>query len=637
MEFIYVNLQDAKTYKSDINQKIQKWIDIYEGKPYGNEIDGRSKLVWKLVKKHGETLAANITKPFITGNKIVQIEPRTRFDVIKARLDEMLLNYFFEKEFDKVKFMKTLRNVLIKEGTAFIKVSWIRKDKEVDLEKDYAMLGGSGKVKIPEINKPFAEICFNEDIFTDPNATSLEDSEYFIHRYRTTPDELYNNPDYDKEAIARFRKKIQEAREKATGDEIHNQQVQFISDDESYIYEYYDIPKKKVYSFLNSGNIVEVVHKRDYTLFPYVEIPLFDEEFSIWGRALADVIEDEQKFMTSIIRGVIDNMSMSNNGIKFVRKGSLDAINFKRLMEGQPVVEVNANMPINQVVHDGNFNELPSSVYNMLQVIEQQAEGLTGVNRFMQGISSNELNSPATNFRAMLSQAQIRLIDITTNITNGLKRMFGLWLEMIYEYLSDEEIFKITGTSIAEEKTKMTKRLAMEWDLDNLPPDTQQKAIMLIVKEIEEIFNKRDSKYDININIGTDGLREAKIAQINMFMQQASQLVQLGVVPQDVVRSLISKLAELLEFPEIAHNIKTYKPQPDPMQQQMMQVQLQKEIAEAKKSEALAANAMARTKMTEVKSQKETLSTDAEIAKKYSEVIKDLKDDNKSENGKTIK
>jgi hypothetical protein len=630
MNFIYEDLMDAKRHKTEIDSKIQSWIDIYEGKPYGNEVDGRSKMVWKLVKKHGEALAANITKPFITGNKIVQIEPRTRYDTIKASLDEKLLNYFFEKEFNKVKFLKTLRNVLIKEGTAFVKVSWIREDEEIDMENEYAQLsklGGSKKVKIPKVNRPYAEVCYNEDIFTDPDATSLEDSRFFIHRYRTTPDELERNPEYDKEAVARFRRRVKEAKEADTGEELHGQTSSTMSDEEGYIYEYYDMFEKKVYSFLNSGNIVEVIQKKSFEIFPYVVIPLFDNEFSIWGRALADVIEDEQKFITSIIRGVIDNMSMSNNGTKFVKKGSLDAINYKRLMEGHPVVEINSNTPINQVVHDGSFNELPSSVYNMLQIIEQQSEGLTGVNRFMQGISSNELNSPVSNFRAMLSQAQIRLIDITVNLTNGLKEIFGLWLEMIYDNLSDEEIFKITGTSMAEEKTKMTKKLMMQYDVENLPPETQQKAVMLIVKEVEDIFNKKDSKYDININVGTDGLREAKIAQLNMFLQQASQLVQLGVVPQEAIKGLIGKLAELLEFPDVAHNIKTYKPEPDPMQAQMMQVQLQKELAEAKKAEALAMNAMARTKQTEVKAQKELASTDADIAKKYAEVMEKLKDD----------
>ena len=659
-ETISQNFQEASEFKGEINKKIQEWLDLYEGKPLGNEVDGRSKIVWKLIKKQAITLTANLAKPFLSSSEITQIEPRTKDDVIKAKLDEKLLNYYWDKEFDKITFINTLVNVPTKEGTGFIYVSWdkeVKKNQQVVEVQDPSMLdrfvqkgakvehlGGSKyKISIEKVikNRPHAQIIPNEDIFTDPTAYNIGECRYIIVRYPTTKEDLLSDPLYDKEIVDKFFSR-QQSIGSESGDDLHDRELWRLEEEDKenkkdkkiYVYEYWyrDNGKIKIDFFLSdSGNTVDVIGSKEYDFnwYPFIPVNLFKKEFSIWGEALAEIIADEQKFMTSIVRGVVDNMAMSNNGTKFIRKGSLDAVNYKRLMSGHPVVEVNATgVPLNQVIMDGHFNELPSSVYNMLQIIESQAEGLTGINRTVAGISGKELNSPASNFQSMMNQAQVRLLMFSINIQDALKKMFCKWLQMMMKYLSDEEIEKITGINIPELKAKETMRLAKEFGVDELPEDTKQKAMLLIAKEVNDIFNKEDVKYDIKFRVGTDGLKSVKINQINMLMQQAGSLVQAGACPPDVIQKLLAKLTELLEYPELADEIANYKPQPDPMAQQMAQVQLAKEMAEAKKSEALAQNALARTKQTEVKAQKEALSVDADIANKYADVLNKVKDKN---------
>jgi len=660
-EQIQISYQEASEYKSEINKKIQDWLDLYDGKPLGNEVDGRSKIVWKLIKKQGKTLSANLAKPFLSSSNIVSLEPRTKNDVIKAKIDEKLLNYFWDKEFNKVKFINTLTDIPVKEGTAFIYVSWdkeVVKNEQTVSVQDPSVLDrfvqkgakvtqtedGKHKITFEKVirNRPHSQIIPNEDIFTDPTAYSIDECRYIIVRYPTTKEDLLSDPIYDKETVEKFFSKQSHTVGSESVDDLHDRDLWRLdtednkdeNQDKIYVYEhwYREKGKIKIKFFLsNSTTDVEVIGSKDYDFnwYPFIDVPLFDKEFSIWGDALAELIADEQKFMTSIVRGVIDNMSMSNNGTKFVRKGALDAINYKRLMSGHPVVEVNATgIPLNQVVVDGHFNELPSSVYNMLQIIENQAEGLTGVNKTMTGVSGRELNSPASNFQSMMSQAQVRLLMFTINIQDGLRRMLCKWLQMMMKYLSDEEIEKITGVNIPELKAKETMKLAREFGVEELPEDVKQKAMLLIAKEVEDMFSRSDSKYDIKFRVGTDGLKSIKINQINMLMQQAGSLVQAGACPPDVVQKLLAKLTELLEYPELADEIANYQPQPDPMAQQMAQVQLTKEMAEAKKSEALAQNALARTKQTEVKAQKEALSIDADIANKYAEVLNKVKDKN---------
>jgi len=649
---------EAYNFKHEINSKIQQWLNEFRGEKYGNEIKNRSSIVWKIIKKQTITLQANLIRPFVVGSSIVELIPVSKNDVIKSKIDEKILNYFWEKDFDKNSFMNTLTGVMIKEGTSFIYVSWDYEEKvnkqtirvydpkalepfinagaEVNKisDNEYEIIFRK-KIK----NRPHAQVIPNEDIFTDPTASSISESRFIIVRYPTTKDELLSNPLYDKEIVNKFINENSDSMTYESGEDLHNRQLyrssfEFNIDKSSrrlFVYEFWYKKNNEVniiFFLSNSPNDITIIGKKkyDFNFYPFVSVPFFENEFSIWGDSLAEIISDEQKFMTSIVRGVIDNMSNSNNGQKFVRKGALDSINMRRLIEGYPIVEINATgYPIQQLIMDGSFNELPSSVYNMLQIIENHSEGLTGVTRTIAGVSGSELNAPATNFTAMMNQAQVRLLIFTTNLQQALKKMFLMWLEMSMKYLSDDDIYEITGISIPEIKAKETKRLIEKYGIDELPEDTKQKAMLLIVDEINNMFDKNTIKYDFNFKVGTDGLKAIKINQINMLMQQAAQLVTANICPPSVIQKLLAKLAELMEFHDIADEIKEYKPQPNELEIQMAQLEMLMKKAKADKEEALAKNALARTQSTLVKAKKEELSIDADLSTKYAELLERIK------------
>lgn len=618
---IYIDFQNAKRYKEDVDKNISKWRDEYNGEPYGNEIEGKSQIVWKLIKKHGEILIANLSKPLLSGSSIISTKPRTANDVYKAELDEKMLNYFFNREFDKVKFIKTLLNVMVKEGTAIVKVSWEKNTYN---------------------NRPYADVLYNEDVFTEPNAVSIEDSNYIIHRFETTFEKLESDKRYNKDSINKFKAifdkdEFGSINDQAIADDMHDRMT-YLTEGGSfkkiYVYEYWVKSKDgiKIISFLNSGAEIEIIaeEKFEYNWFPFIEFQLYLDEFKIWGRSLSDVITDEQKFMTSIVRGVIDNMALSNNGQKFVRKGALDSVNFKNLMEGKSVIEVNSTEALQNVVFDGRFNELPQSVYNLLQIIEGQAEGLTGVSKMMQGLHDISTES-ATSSQIMMSQSQIRLLDIEENIKSSLTKMFSFWIEMIIDYIEDKQMLQITGTTFIEQKDKLIRKLTKQYQVDKMPKDTQIKAMQLIMKEANDIFDKKTSKYDLKIEIATDGLKQIKINQINMLLQQSGPLIQAGAIPPKVVQQLAAQLFELFDYPDIAKETREFEPQPDPMQQQMMQLQMAELEAKARKEDALAKNALARTEQTMVGTEKDKMSAEADVLNKYADVQKKLAETHEKE------
>lgn len=649
---------DAKRAKQI--DRIRKWVKAYNGYPYGNEEKNRSQTVWKLIMKQGESLISNLSKQFLGGHDIVELTPMTHKDGFKADLYSRLINHFWAKEFNSSKFIKSVARLAVKEGTCFVRVGWeqdVRYNERIVPELGEASIsqlqnqgiaieplpGGQFKLVQKEIitNRPTAKPVRIEDVYLDPTADTFEDLEFLIYKYTSNISIMSKQPHlYNKEAINKLKKIVMNA------DDLHSQSAELPNSQYNEAgFEFSDKARKKITLYEYWGNydidgngiaepcvavmaefgkerVIVRLEKNTFPFksIPFVCIPLIEDEFNIYGMALAAMIEDEQKFSTSIIRGVQDNMSMSNKGTKFVKKQALDAVNYKRLIDGAPVVEINTHEHINTAVMDGNFNQLPQSVYNMLGIIDQQAESLTGISKLMQGIPGTEMKSASSNFSAVMSQSQIRLLDMTMSLTTGLRYMFRMWAEMAVEYLDDNEILDITGLFIPEAKARETQKLAAEYNVHELPPEAQQKAMLVIMEEVNDKYDLSTFKFDVKMKVGTDGLKDIKINQINMLMQQAAPLIQAQVVPPKVLGLLLADMAQAMDRPDIAKMIERYEPQPDPIAQKAQELELANMEAEAQKSAALAENAMARSRNVDAKTQKELHQVPLDDAKKAADI-----------------
>ena len=663
-DIIEHDLAEARKYHDDSMGDISNWMDEYEGKPYGNEQDGKSTLVWRLIKKQGEALTSNIIKPFLGNFDIVEINPVTEADVYKSKLSEKLINHYWNKGVNPIKFLKTLGKVVVPEGTVFIRVGWERSVEEkkqnipteaitpemrASFEEKGAVFkqknDGTTDIVVENVltNRPTRKVVRNEDVYVDPTADTFEESKFLIYEMRTSLSDIMEDPIYDDAAIKRLKTIVDENSDDRTdGNDLHKQNptnFEFLDKARKKItlYEYwgeYDmegkgktIPVVATMAKYGEKKLILRLEKNPFPFqkIPFVCIPLYDDPFKIYGRGLPDMISDEQKLSTSIIRGIIDNMANSNNGIKFFKKGALDSTNFNRLKKGEKYIEINTHDSINTAILDGNFNQLPQHIYTMLSMLDNQAQAMTGITNAMQGLPGSEVKSSTSNFSAMMSQSQIRLLDITNNITNGLKEMLRMWVYMTTKYVDEEEIKKITGLDIPALKQSETQRLAQEFGLDQLPPDVAQGAMMLVATEVEDMFNRKDVKYDIKIKVGTDGLKQIKIANLNMLMQQLAPLAEAGNVPPDAIKLLVSDLAEQLDRPDIAQMIVQYQPQPDPMAEAHNQADLEIKAGQAQKDKALAANAMARTQDVASKTGRSNDMHDADKANKYADVHTKLK------------
>ena len=263
--------------------------------------------------------------------------------------------------------------------------------------------------------------------------------------------------------------------------------------------------------------------------------------FDIYGESNTELLRDNQKVKTAIIRGVINSMANSNMGQVIIRKGMLDEDN-RKLMQAGLNFEVNGD--INSAVTFGTYSQLPSSTFNVLQMLDSESTQLTGVNTWGQNQTTDRIGNDNAS-KSVLDGGNIRKLQVVKNIADNLiKPLLRKWLEYSAWLLDSEQVFRISGG------------------------------------EHFEII-KRDDLYgqiDIDLTISTNEDNAVRTNQLAFLLQT------IGPNEDPNIRKMImSEIMRLHKMPELATRIENYEPQPDPLvvaQQQLMIEKLKAEIAE---------------------------------------------------------
>jgi len=102
------------------------------------------------------------------------------------------------------------------------------------------------------------------------------------------------------------------------------------------------------------------------------------------------------------------------------------------------------------------------------------------------------------------------------------------------------------------------------------------------------VYTAQDLKgdYNISLRVATDTNKQTKMQQYNLMLQQSNAMS--GSIPPQLMNMIYSKMLDLFDEPAMAEMVRTYQPQPDPVQQQTQQLELAKLDAEVKDTNASA-------------------------------------------------
>lgn len=541
------DLKSAETMRKDQDAKIQKWKDEHDGKPYGNEQKGKSAIVSRDIKKQSEWQHASIIDPFVSSPDIVKAMPVTFEDRAAAKQNEIVLNTQFCRQFNRFNFMTKAVKVLDREGTVVIKTGWEYEDTTEMVDRPVVINTPAGPIimgtkQVEEtiilVNKPTAVVCRNEDIYIDPTCQDdMEKCQFVIHRYETDYSTLKADGRYKNLNLA-FRGNSDDR-----GDYNSEDETNFIFADKArkkvIVHEYwgnYDVDEDGSVESVVCAWIGDTIIRLETNPFPdkrppFIIVPFNSVPFQMYGEANAELISDNQKVKTAVIRGTIDNMAQSNNGQKGIRKGALDIVNRRRFMTGK-------NFEFNGTPNDfwdGSYNQLPNSIFQVLEMQNGEIESITGVKSFSGGITGSALGSTATGARGALDATSTRRLNVVRNIAENLvKPLMRKWMAYNAEFLDDTEIMRITNEEFVEVKR------------DDLA-----------------------GRIDIDIQVSTAEDNAAKAGELSFLLQTVGP----NEDPQ-VRRFIMAEILRLQKMPDAAKKVEEYQPQPDPLAVQEAQLRI---------------------------------------------------------------
>jgi hypothetical protein len=589
-----------------------------EGSAKLKPVKGSSSIQPKLIRKQAEWRYAALSEPFLSTDDIFKVSPVTWEDRDAAKQNQLLLNSQFNTTIDKVRFIDEYVRTAVDEGTVIVQVGWCFEEEQYtetvqvfqyvvnpevaplheyldhlkqtspsqyaldvppELKQAHEMTVENGKPIEPvdtgdteEVTKtrilknhPTLEVCDFNNVVIDPTCQGdIRKANFVVKSFETCKAELLKYPN-------RY-KNLEQIN--VTGNSILGSPDHTLSRDTNSFNFKDDIRAKFIayeYHGLRdidgSGKLVPIVAtwvgdtliRLEEAPVPKAGLPFVVEHYlpvrkSIYGEPDGALLEDNQKIIGAITRGMIDIMGKSANAQTGVQKGWLDATNRRKYDNGQDY-EYNPGTDPRTGVYMHTYPEIPQSAPLMVQYQNQEAESLTGVKSYSQGVSGAALGDVAAGVRGALDAASKRELGILRRLSNGIVTIGRKVIAMNAELLSDEEVVRITNSEFVKVRR------------DDLPGNFDLK---LGISTAEEDANKAD--------------------------QLAFMLQTIGPDEDPAIRRMVlADIARLRKMPDLAQKFETYEPQPNPVQQKMQELELAKLEAELAEIQAKTAETRAKT------------------------------------------
>lgn len=600
------DFQQSKASHDRQVSRVKSWLDhLYvEGTAViQHKNKNRSTVVPKLIRKSAEWRYPALSEPFLSTSNLFQVDPMTWADRKAAEQNAMVLNNQFQTKIDKVAFIDECVRTVVDEGTAIVRVGWDFEEREViaeEMQYSYQLDPGfmeelqqyvqqyqqdpmvfkytnnealvksieasmhysqpvraipKGLAKVKKMrtvrNQPTVEVCDIHNVYIDPTCNgNLDKAQFIIYSFETTYAELKRDARYKNlEHLLIDSSSAQNDPHHSYAEDAQTMQFADKARKKIVVYEYWgywDTDDNGTVRPIVASWVGNTIIRMEDNPFPdgkppFVNMTYLPKRKSVYGEPDGELLVDNQKILGAVTRGMIDIMGKSANGQTGMQKGMLDSTNRIKFERGDDY-EFNPNVDPRQGVHMHTFPEIPMSAQFMVQMMNMEAESLTGVKAYSGsgGITGAALGDTAVGVRSAMDAASKREMSILRRLSAGILKIGRKIISMNAQFLDEEEIVRITDESF------------------------------VAIKRDDLVGN-----FDLKLTISTAEGDEAKAQQIGFMMQTIGNNMDPGLRNQ-----MLAEIFRLRKMPDFAKQIENYQPQPDPMQQQLQQLEMQKLQAE---------------------------------------------------------
>lgn len=475
--------------ESEIAEDRIKSQRYFEGETDIGQEEGRSRIVSTKVRDTIRAIKPSLMRVFLSSENAVEYVPTSQEDVKSAEQATKYANYRFNELNGYTLLNDVIHDALVKK-TGVLKVWWEDNTEEeffnfsnvteeemtaivnepdatvIEQSMEMSMeMGEDGmEMEMPEYTlkvsykkekgKLQIEALPPEEFIVDRNAKSVDDAYIVAHRTEMRVSDLVQMG-YDYDVVSElsglssddtytdteaFERKGYEQDEEAN---TYDVSMKLVAVTEAYM----KMDKEgtgiaSMYRILMAGGDNKMLECEPWGEVPFAVFEVDPEPHTFFGRSVADLIMNDQDSSTAMLRGMMDNVALTNSPRQGYVQGQ---VNVDDLMNNEIGGLVRMKSP--QALVDIATPFVAGQVLSAMQYMDNTVEGKTGVSKASQGLDPDALqNTSATAARLQAQQGSAQIEVMARNIAEGgMKRLFKLMLHLLVENSCEETLMRLHG------------------------------------------------------------------------------------------------------------------------------------------------------------------------------------------------
>lgn len=479
--------------ESEIAEDRIKAQRYFDGEVDIGEEEGRSKVVATKIRDTIRAIKPSLLRVFLSTDKPAEFVPTNPEDVPVAEQATQYVNYLFNEVGGYRILNDCFHDALLKK-VGIAKVYWDTYTESetydyTDLnEQEYMAIVNDENVQVisetqtikaeidemgMQIEAPYydlkvsyqtekGKLCVEsippEEFFVDRNAKSIEDAYVVAHRTEMRVGELVAMG-YDFDVVSdlgglghsdtfseveRYERRGYE--EDYSDEDVQDPSMRIVAVTEAYMkIDVNGTGVPEMHKILMAGSNYKVLDYEPWGDVPFAVFEVDPEPHTFYGRSIADILFNEQDTATAMLRGILDNVALTNSPRTEIIDGM---VNVDDLLNNEigGVVRVKQAGSIRELV----VPFIAGQTLPALQYFDQEIESKTGVTKASTGLNPDALQSTtATAVNATIQAAAGQVEVIARNLAEGgVRRLFRLMLKLVVENSDDQKMMRLSGQFI---------------------------------------------------------------------------------------------------------------------------------------------------------------------------------------------
>lgn len=533
-----------------------KAIDYYYGRPLGNEVDGRSKVVSRDVSDTIEWMKPSLIRIFTAGDDVAQFSPKGQEDVEQAQQETDYINYVVQQKNNWFPFVYSWISDALMTRNAYAMAYW-EDDVQVTTETYEGLTDDQMAFIMQDQSLQVVGHTARQEQIIGPQGPmplTLHDVQLRVSKNKGStkitvlPPERCLVSDRCKDMSVRESPFFEYWEQKTISDlrQMGLDVDDEINDDGSPITTSLDIARDigRVYTTEGRGSEIDpsmrmvrvrmIWIRHDYNKDGIAEclqcilvgrnILRMDEVDGIpvasivpvmmphrhVGLSIFDMVSDIQEIKSALLRGTLDNVYLANNG----RYGVSSKVNLDDMLTSRPggIVRVDGT-PGAEIMPFQHPNIIGQAIQTT-EYFDQIRQNRTGTSQYFTGVDSNALNKTASGIAQLTSSASQRVELIARVIAEGMRELFLIVHELTMKH-----------SRVAD-----TVRLRNQW----------------VTVDPREWKKRTDMTVSVGLGVGN---KEQLMQNLQMILKIQGSAIQLGICDPENIRQTCIELTKAAGFP----------------------------------------------------------------------------------------